>query len=393
MTLYIGALVLWSTLHLLWQGALVAALFAWWQGGVHPSARYRAAMACLVVLATALVANAVATHLALVGNAKLGGEGALSRYPSLDRPFDSMALLMWLWAAGIGTHAIRFAIGAWQLARLRRHATVAPADLVERIESLAQSMSIRAPRVIVSASRIGPFVMDGVIALPNDYELGEELDALVLHELAHLRRGDVGSNALLRVIQTVLWFHPAIWRLVRAAVEAREEACDLESVARSRSALVLARALVKLEERRHALGATGGALATRVRRLIAGSHGTRSGRAFIYVPIVLLVAGGVMAGRLAPRSDRLALVGAMADAVPVQRMVIDAKDPAGTFTLTLLNGRVAGATIAGVPVERDAIQRRERMVMLADKVAMEFDPRGTIRWMPRVSKATFSGQH
>jgi beta-lactamase regulating signal transducer with metallopeptidase domain len=107
--------------------------------------------------------------------------------------------------------------------------------------------------------------MKRVLMLPSDWAMGEELDALVLHELAHLRRGDVGTNSVVRVIQTVLWFHPAIWRLVRAAVSAREEACDVESVAHSGSALVLARALVKLEERRQSplgdrlalVGATG----------------------------------------------------------------------------------------------------------------------------------------
>ena len=139
--------------------------------------------------------------------------------------------------------------------------------------------------------------MNGVLMLPRDWELGEELDALVLHELAHLRRRDVTSNTVLRAIQMVLWFHPAVWSLVREAVNAREEACDDESVARSRNALVLARALVKLEERRQVLGATDGALATRVRRLISGAHGGSSPIAQFFAPIVVCVAGGAIAAR------------------------------------------------------------------------------------------------
>ncbi|MEO8333673.1 MAG: M56 family metallopeptidase [bacterium] len=394
MTLYVAALLLWSALHLLWQGALVAAFFGWWQHARQPapSVRYRAAMVSLLVLATALVANAVATHLALLGNARLGGDGALVGQPAFDRPFESIVPLMWLWAIGIGTHAGRLAVGAWRLARLRRAASAAPANLVERVGSLAGSMGIQAPQVLVSGSRIGPFVMKHVLVLPSDWQLGEELDALVLHELAHLRRRDVEGNAVVRVVEMVLWFHPAIWQLVRAAVDAREEACDLESAARSPSALVLARALLKLEERRHsALGANNGALAVRVRRLIAGTHGTTRGGAFFLAPIAVLAAGGLLAARLAPRSDRLALVGATANALPVERMVITASDPAGTFTLTLLNGRVADATISGVPVERASMRRREQTLVIADArgervVAMELDPRGSIRWMPRASR-------
>jgi beta-lactamase regulating signal transducer with metallopeptidase domain len=391
MTLYVAALLLWSALHLLWQGAVVASLFAWWERAAHPAprVRYRAATASLLALAAALVVNAVATHIALLGNARLGGNGALAGQAAFDRPFESMTLLMSLWAIGIVTQAVRLAVGAWQLRRMRRRAVDAPANLVERVESLARTMAIPVPQLRISDSRIGPFVMKGVLMLPSDWELGEELDALVLHELAHLWRGDVESNRVLRVIQVVLWFHPAVWSLVRAAVNAREEACDVESVSRSRNALVLARALVKLEERRQTLGATDGALSMRVRRLISGAQtNTRPSRAFLIVPIVVFAAGGVLAARLAPRSERLALVGAMAGAVPVQRMVIDASDPAGRFTLTLLNGRVAEATIAGVSVERGAIQRREQTLVLADArgapmVVMELDPRGSIRWMPR----------
>ncbi|MDB4888268.1 MAG: hypothetical protein JWL61_123 [Gemmatimonadetes bacterium] len=391
MTLYLAALLLWSALHLIWQGAVIATLYACWQRGVHPSVRYRMAMTCLTVLAAALVANAVATHFALLGNARLGGDGALVGQAVFDRPFDSMVLLIWLWAIGIATHALRFVVGSWHLTRLQRRAVPAPANLVQRVGSLARSMETATPQVLVSRSRIGPFVMAGVLMLPSDWVLGEELDALVLHELAHLRRGDVASNTVLRVIQMVLWFHPAIWSLVRAAVNAREEACDVESVSRSRNALVLARALLKLEKRRQTLGATDGALATRVRRLISGSHGTRAGSVFAIAPIVVLMAGGLLSAYLAPRSDRLALVGATANALPVQRMVITASDPAGKFTLTLLNGRVASATIAGVPVERDAIRRHERTLMLADRVSMELDPRGSIRWMPRCGAARADG--
>jgi hypothetical protein len=52
---------------------------------------------------------------------------------------------------------------------------------------------------------------------------------------------------------------------------------------------------------------------------------------------------------------------------------------------------VASATIAGVPVERDAIRRHKHTVMLADRVSMEFDPRGVIRWLPRCGSARVGG--
>jgi len=259
-------------------------------------------------------------------------------------------------------------------------------------------MMVAEPQVLVSDSRIGPFVMGrapGVLMLPNHFEPGEELDALILHELAHLRRRDSESNLFLRAIHALLWFHPAVWRLTTAAVNAREESCDVDAVSQTRNALVLARALVRLAEQRQRTGAmlaaSHGALTTRVRHLISGTqaHGD-SGAVPTAVSLAVFVAGSVAAATLAPLSDRLALVGAEANALPAQQMVIDAHDPAGRFSLTLLNGRVASATIAGVPVARPAIHRQERTLSLSDLsgaavVAVQFDPRGSIRWMPRAS--------
>ncbi|MEP6733693.1 MAG: hypothetical protein ABJE10_23810, partial [bacterium] len=205
------------------------------------------------------------------------------------------------------------------------------------------------------------------------------------------------SNTILRAIQTMLWFHPAIWRLVREAVNAREESCDIEAVRHTRNTIVLARALVRLEEHRQTfsamIAASDGALTHRVRSLISGmplyvdSHRRQSWTPLL-ASLVVLLAGEALAARLAPASERLALVGATANAVPAQRMVISAADPAGRFTLTLLNGRVAAATIAGVPVARPSIHRHQRSLSLTGAggeavVEMEFDPLGAIRWMPR----------
>jgi bla regulator protein blaR1 len=420
LALYLAALLLWSALHLLWQGALISALFTWWRRATkpRPSARYRAAVGGLLMLAAAFIANAAVTHAALLGNARLGPEGALivERRETLgaiaaafDRSFDGITVLALLWAVGVSVGILRLAIGSWHLGQLRQRGVSAPSSLVERVHTLAQRMMIDTPPlVLISDASVGPFVVGrspGVLMLPSEVEQGEELDALILHELAHIKRRDYESNTMLRVVQTLLWFHPAIWQLVRAAVNAREESCDTDAVAHSRSSLVLARALVRLEERRHASGAmiaaSSGALTTRVRQLIADAPVDSASRGWsratpatpAIASIVVFIAGSVLAARLAPQSDRLALVGATANALPVQRMVIKATDPAGHFTLTLLNGRVAGATIAGVPVARPAIHRNQRMLSLTDMrgepvVSMELDPRGAIHWMPRSRGST-----
>ena len=51
-------------------------------------------------------------------------------------------------------------------------------------------------------------------------------DAVLLHELAHVRRGDYPWNVLLRLVEAVYWPHPLVWVLGRAIAELRERACD-----------------------------------------------------------------------------------------------------------------------------------------------------------------------
>lgn len=416
MTLYVSALLLWSALHLLWQGALMVATYSWWQQSARATPRMRScvAMSCLVTLVAALVMNGVVAHLALLGNARLGAEGALlaeqrnaltSVATMFDRSFDGIAILALVWIIGLGFSILRLTLGAWHLSRLRNRCHAASPAMTRRVADLARRMNVvDMPRVLIAQSRLGPFVMGhapSVLVLPSDFEAGEELDALILHELAHIRRRDRESNALLRAMQAFLWFHPAIWRLGREAVNAREESCDMEAVIYSRNATVLARALVRLEERRQTFGAmvaaTDGSLQTRVQRLIGGSRpefyrqaesGSWRTHALLLASMVILLTAGAFTARIAPNSERLMLAGATANAIPSQSMLIAATDPAGRFTLALLNGRVASATIAGVPVARPAIYHHQRTLSLNDAsgqpiVQMEFDPRGTIRWMPR----------
>jgi hypothetical protein len=107
------------------------------------------------------------------------------------------------------------------------------------------------------------------------------------------------------------------------------------------------------------------------------------------VPMICLCGAAIMsAWQFAPTCDRLAVDGALSGALAQHQVTIHATDPAGQFTVALMNGRVAAATIAGVPVDRrfltvddDKISvRNERGAML---LSLDYDPRGGISWTPR----------
>ncbi len=106
----------------------------------------------------------------------------------------------------------------------------------------------------------------------------EELAQIVLHELAHIRRGDDWTNLAQRLAEAVLFFHPAVWWIGRRLELERELACDDDVVASLAGERAYARCLTRLAERalasrREAL-APGAAprasqLARRVRALLA----------------------------------------------------------------------------------------------------------------------------
>jgi TonB family protein len=100
----------------------------------------------------------------------------------------------------------------------------------------------------------------------------QQLDALILHELAHIRRLDTVTNLLLVAVETILFYHPAVWWVSRHVRIEREHCCDDFAVAACGDAVMYVEALTSLETwkatGRMALAANGGKLKDRVARLL-----------------------------------------------------------------------------------------------------------------------------
>src|SRR5262249_1819281 len=104
-----------------------------------------------------------------------------------------------------------------------------------------------------------------------------QLKAINAHELAHVCRYDYLVNAAQNVIETLMFYHPAVWWISRCIREDRENCCDDLVVRVCKDRLAYARALVRLEELRGvtsrlAFAASGGSLLTRIRRLVGVSQ-------------------------------------------------------------------------------------------------------------------------
>ncbi len=175
---------------------------------------------------------------------------------------------------------------------------------------LARRLRVSRPvRLLVSAAAQVPMAIGWlrpVILLPASTITGltpEQLRAVLAHELAHIRRYDYLVNILQSVVETVLFYHPAVWWVSRRIRVEREHCCDDMAVAVSGNVLSYARALeqmelLRAEPARLAVAATSGSLLARIRRLVGmpksdvdRSTGWAAG--LIAMGMVLAIAAGV----------------------------------------------------------------------------------------------------
>jgi beta-lactamase regulating signal transducer with metallopeptidase domain len=117
-----------------------------------------------------------------------------------------------------------------------------------------------------------------VILLPASTLTGltpQQIEMVLAHELAHIRRHDFLVNLLQAVVETLMFYHPAVWWMSRRVRIERENCCDDMAVAVCGNPIQYARALTRLEELRSAsmsivVAANGGSLIDRIRRIAMG---------------------------------------------------------------------------------------------------------------------------
>jgi beta-lactamase regulating signal transducer with metallopeptidase domain len=183
--------------------------------------------------------------------------------PATSHPFNLVAALPWLdalWMLGVLALSLR-TIGGWLLIQRLRTTAVAniPPDLaatflrLSRRIGLKRSIDLRLSAHIASPVAIGIFrslVLLPVSALTTLSP--DQLEAVLAHELAHIRRADYLWNLLQTVIETLFFFHPAVWWIGSNLRQQRELCCDDIAVASCADPLTYATALLLLEEQRSA---------------------------------------------------------------------------------------------------------------------------------------------
>ena len=205
-----------------------------------------------------------------------------SRGPTRPRVATLLPWLVAAWATGVLLLSARL-LGGWVRARRLSSWGVSPAPDACRaaLARLAARLDVRRTIRLFESHVVEVPIAIGwlrpVVLLPTTAFTGltlDQLDAILAHELAHIRRHDYAVNLAQSVIETVLFYHPAVWWVSRQVRQEREHCCDDLAVAVCGDREGYARALVGMERLRQpvpllAVGANGGSLVMRVRRLLS----------------------------------------------------------------------------------------------------------------------------
>ncbi len=181
----------------------------------------------------------------------------------------------------------------WQRALTR----IATALQLQRSIKLLESAAVEVPTVV---GWIRPVVLLPVASLSGLST--QQIEMILAHELAHIRRHDFIVNLMQSVVETLLFYHPAVWWISRRIRVEREHCCDDLAVAVFGDPLQYARALTRFEELRldvaqTVIAANGSSLIDRIRRLVAARAESASwssrwaaGAALLTVVAAILVA-------------------------------------------------------------------------------------------------------
>jgi beta-lactamase regulating signal transducer with metallopeptidase domain/peroxiredoxin len=195
------------------------------------------------------------------------------------RPWLPSMIVVWL--VGVVALAMRLLL-TWVQVRWLETCGVLPTEPehLRLMQQLATRLGVRrAVRLLESSLVEVPTVigwLKPVILLPiasvNSLTVSQ-LEAILAHEMAHIRRADYAVNLLQSLIETLLFYHPAVWWISSRIRQEREHCCDDLAASISGDTAGYVAALVRMEElrcepRMVAVAARGGNLLSRVRRLL-----------------------------------------------------------------------------------------------------------------------------
>jgi len=365
----------WALLHFLWQGTALAAL-----AGVamalcrRTSTRYIVGVAALVLMLLAPLATlsyyaqqntgasgiAKASPLVSMAWPLARSNSAVSTTAMTFRNSPTRDAIPWLveaWLLGVALFSLRSAGGFLLLEReRRRQSCVVSGRILEICYTLQDQLGIKrairyseckwlqAPAVI---GWFRPIIFLPVTALTGLSE--DQLQAVIAHELAHIQRFDPFVNVFQVCVETLLFYHPAVWWLNKRIRAEREHCCDEIAVSLCGNAVEYARALTLMEEWRSApvfaMAANRGPLTERIVRVLglktlgAGMRGIGLTGSLLCLAAALLAGNALLdmahptSARASSRMQTASTSSSVSSAQPATRSIVS-HNPAAAHAQT-----------------------------------------------------------
>jgi beta-lactamase regulating signal transducer with metallopeptidase domain len=306
----------WTLVHFLWQGAAIALVYRVADVALarrSANARYLLALGALLGMLAVSIATLAFEESAFYQPIPHSSAAVRDVVATRTQPFHLdlsstpasaplrqadrfvlghlMPYLDAVWLIGVLFLSIRTLGGWWLIRRMKARLEQAPHTLLLRLDRLRRQMNI--PRFVdlrlstritnpLTAGVLRPWILLPITALTSLSP--EQLEVVLAHELAHIRRADYAWNLLQTIVETLFFFHPAVWWISRRVREERELCCDDVAVRSCSDPTVYALALLRLEEERrtrlHLAMALDGhqsraGLRARILRILGSSEGDR----------------------------------------------------------------------------------------------------------------------
>lgn len=316
--------LVWAFVHSLWQGVVIFLLLKMFMmyGPKKSTARYNAALFSLTLMLLVSVGTFVLNYnpsprpdYLFSTHSNFSTAWTIVDKPQAETTFAPLAALeqyknyiLLFWISGAAFFLLRLAGAWWYVQRLVSNAIPADERFSSVVEKVCTTLRVRQlVSVAESASITAPVVagfLKPVVLLPLGFASGlttAQLEAILVHELMHIKRKDYIINIIQTIIESIFFFNPFVWSISSLIRIERENCCDDAVIEYGANKTTYVKALATLQERE--ISATYPALSLannknqlliRIKRLMEKSvrHYTIRER---IVPVVLLVIGLICA--------------------------------------------------------------------------------------------------
>lgn len=274
----------WNIFHILWQGLLIAAILSLLLRllrGKSSQVRYMISLFSLLLFFGLSIINFTANY------EKESKERTLREQISLNQNQNSLLvdfnnvnlnhtfretiaeiknqivkidryfpLIVTVWILGVFAFILKFVLSYVYTSRLKRIGVKdLSEDWLDRFYKLQKKLNINKTVNYIESTLVKIPVVLGwlkpVIVIPVEMLTGipsNQIEAIIAHELAHIRRNDYIFNVLQTIIETMFFFHPAVWYISAQIRKERENSCDDIALTVCEGSLVYAKALVSIQE-------------------------------------------------------------------------------------------------------------------------------------------------